>query len=158
MTRYRCYPYGEAIGTQEWDKPQFATYTRDGSSGLDDAMNRQYDRIWGRFTAADPYEASADLEAPGTFNRYAYVIGDPLNFNDPEGLEVNVTLDQLGSGRCGVALANQVLARTNYGVSAQGAFDLFNSKEGILAISLFLKCAQTGFTERIRGGTRRCSA
>ncbi len=49
-------------------------------------MNGQYDRIWGRFTAADPYEASAGAGDPGSWNRYAYVQGDPVNYNDPAGL------------------------------------------------------------------------
>jgi hypothetical protein len=49
-------------------------------------MNRQYDRIWGRFTAADPYQASAGAEDPGSWNRYAYVQGDPVNYGDPNGL------------------------------------------------------------------------
>ncbi len=35
---------------------------------------------------ADPYKASAGAGDPGSWNRYAYVEGDPVNFNDPAGL------------------------------------------------------------------------
>jgi hypothetical protein len=57
---------------------------------------------------------------------------------------VNVTLDKLAPDRCGVAVANQILAKTSYGMTAQGAFNLFNSKEGVLAISLFFEVRPNG--------------
>jgi RHS repeat-associated protein len=86
-TRYRYYPYGQNIGTNVgWDDVQFATYTRDGATGLDYARNRYYTRTWGRFLSPDPYVASGGPADPGSWNRYAYVQGDPVNFNDPGGL------------------------------------------------------------------------
>lgn len=36
--------------------------------------------------SADPYRASAGAGDPGSWNRYAYVGGDPVNVTDPEGL------------------------------------------------------------------------
>jgi RHS repeat-associated protein len=85
-TRYRYYPYGQNIGTNVgWDDVQFATYTRDGATGLDYARNRYYTRTWGRFLSPDPYVASGGPADPGSWNRYAYVQGDPVNFNDPGG-------------------------------------------------------------------------
>jgi len=41
----------------------------------------------GRFLTPDPYRASAALTNPQTWNRYAYVAGDPVNFVDPWGLD-----------------------------------------------------------------------
>jgi hypothetical protein len=35
----------------------------------------------------DPYRASAKLINPTSWNRYAYVNGDPVNSNDPSGLD-----------------------------------------------------------------------
>jgi len=85
--RASYYPYGEerdAIVGDDRDK--FATYWRDGFTGLDYARQRYYSSRSGRFLTADPYRASAALTNPQTWNRYAYVAGDPVNFVDPWGL------------------------------------------------------------------------
>ncbi len=98
-TRYRYYPYGQNIGTNVgWDDVQFATYTRDGATGLDYARNRYYTRTWGRFLSPDPCVASGGPADPGSWNRYAYVQGDPVNFNDPGGLCTNIGLTSAGFG------------------------------------------------------------
>jgi RHS repeat-associated protein len=77
------YPYGEARGG---GGSHFATYTRDSASGLDYAMNRYYSSQVARFLTPDPWGGSANLAAPQSWNRYAYVEGDPANANDPSGL------------------------------------------------------------------------
>ena len=48
-------------------------------------QNRYYSSILGRFLTPDPSK-SANPANPGTWNRYAYVNDDPVNFNDPTGL------------------------------------------------------------------------
>ncbi len=73
---------------------KFATYWAD-QGGLQYAQNRYYSATYGRFTTPDPYRASGGPSDPGSWNRYAYVEGDPVNFNDPEGLV-----------SCGVGFAN----------------------------------------------------
>lgn len=42
---------------------------------------------------ADPYKASAGANAPGSWNRYAYVEGDPVNYNDRAGLFASQSAD-----------------------------------------------------------------
>ena len=64
---------------------KFTTYGRD-SIGSDDAMHRRYNRWWARFEQPDPYDGSYNLTNPQSFNRYAYVNNDPVNFVDPSGL------------------------------------------------------------------------
>jgi len=49
-------------------------------------MFRRYNRAHSRFDQPDPYEGSYDLRDPQSFNRYAYVQNDPVNFVDPSGL------------------------------------------------------------------------
>jgi len=73
----RFYPYGESkTGVAGDDREQFATYTRDGGSGLDYADQRFYSALIGRFLSTDP--AGAGL------NHYADA--DPSNGYDPSGL------------------------------------------------------------------------
>jgi RHS repeat-associated protein len=81
------YPWGENRGTTD---PQntwgFGTYWVDPDTGLDYAMNRYYSNAYGRFMTPDPYQASASASNPQSWNRYAYVNGDPANGSDPTGL------------------------------------------------------------------------
>jgi RHS repeat-associated protein len=65
---------------------KLATYEPDGTTGLDYADQRHYQPGAGRFMTADPYLASGGVESPGSWNRYAYVEGDPVNFIDRRGL------------------------------------------------------------------------
>ena len=53
---------------------------------LDYAVNRHYSSGLGRFLQTDPYGGSARIDGPQSWNRYAYVEGDPMNLFDPEGL------------------------------------------------------------------------
>jgi RHS repeat-associated protein len=68
------------------DNIEFATYLRDSYTGLDYANQRFYASTYGRFNTADPYKASAGPSDPGTWNRYSYTAGDPVNRRDPSGL------------------------------------------------------------------------
>jgi len=84
------YPYGEDRGTvQPNDSLKFATYTRDSATGLDYADQRYYANNFGRFMSADPYSAGkrrgGTPKSPKSWNRYAYVLNDPINFLDPSG-------------------------------------------------------------------------
>jgi RHS repeat-associated protein len=71
-------PYGENVS-------QYATHQKD-ATGLHYADQRYYASSWGRFLTPDPYKASGGAEEPGSWNRYVYVVGDPVNLHDPSGL------------------------------------------------------------------------
>jgi len=49
-------------------------------------MNRRYGSIGARFSQADPYDGSYNMNDPQSFNRYSYVQNDPVNSTDPSGL------------------------------------------------------------------------
>ena len=82
----KFFPYGEDRGTPiANDQVKYATYTRDSATGLDYAEQRYYSNQFGRFMTADQYVASSGAKAPQSWNRYTYVLGDPINFKDPTG-------------------------------------------------------------------------
>jgi RHS repeat-associated protein len=83
----RYFPYGAEQTVTGQDKDKFATYYRDGTTGLDYADQRYYGSTVGRFLTGDPYQASGGPSDPGSWNRYAYVKGDPANKTDRSGLD-----------------------------------------------------------------------
>jgi RHS repeat-associated protein len=68
-------------------------YAGTASDGL---VNRYYSNAYGRFMTPDPYQKTAispsDPSSPQSWNRYAYVQGDPVNFSDPSGQDLGDTL------------------------------------------------------------------
>jgi RHS repeat-associated protein len=84
----KYFPYGQERPSATQDgKEKFATYFRDAETGLDYANNRYHQPGMGRFMTPDPYMASGGPSDPGSWNRYAYTRGDPVNRVDPGGLE-----------------------------------------------------------------------
>jgi RHS repeat-associated protein len=90
------FPYGDEPTAIGQDSVKFATYYRDQITALDYARNRYYSSTIARFTTADPYGGSARPDAPQTWNRYSYVGGDPVNRNDPSGLDSYCWSDSSG--------------------------------------------------------------
>ncbi len=84
----KFYPFGqERPSATTNDTEKFTGYYRDASTGLDYADQRYHQPGTGRFLTPDPLVASAKPEDPGSWNRYEYVGGDPVNSTDPSGLE-----------------------------------------------------------------------
>jgi RHS repeat-associated protein len=94
--RHDYHPFGEEIATSQRTtglgfgggtvRKQFTGYERDTESDLDYAKARYYKPAHGRFTAVDPLLSSGKPITPQTWNRYSYVINNPLSFVDPTGL------------------------------------------------------------------------
>jgi RHS repeat-associated protein len=81
-------PFGTALDAESSGATnrRFTSYDRSAMSGLDYAINRQYDSRQGRFTQPDPLGmAAASLADPQSLNMYAYVGNDPVNRVDPDG-------------------------------------------------------------------------
>jgi RHS repeat-associated protein len=67
-------------------RQQFTGYERDIETGLDYAKARSFGSMAGRFTSPDPLLASAKPALPQSWNRYTYVMNNPLKFVDPSGM------------------------------------------------------------------------
>jgi len=82
------FPYGEEKGSPPTPTgvERFATYYRD-FVGQDYADQRYYSSNTGSFFSPDPSMDNVDYADPGSWNAYAYANGDPINFNDPSGLQ-----------------------------------------------------------------------
>src|SRR5580698_5734591 len=65
--------------------PRSSGYFRDAETGLDYAKNRYHQPGMGRFLTPDRKRRSAHASRPGTWNRYAYTHGDPVNRVDRTG-------------------------------------------------------------------------
>jgi RHS repeat-associated protein len=76
------------VGTSGASGDLFATYSRDSGTGLDYADQRFYASSYGRFNSPDPFDGSATGQRPGSWNRYPYVEGDPINAVDPQGADL----------------------------------------------------------------------
>jgi RHS repeat-associated protein len=87
------YPFGEEAGT-EWEDEamKFTGHERDleGTTDTDDDLDymhaRYYSPIVGRFLSVDPVEGK--LGTSQNWNRYSYVLNNPMIYIDPNGLDV----------------------------------------------------------------------
>jgi RHS repeat-associated protein len=84
-------PYGVEQTSTPNGQVKFGTYLRDGNSstlGADYADQRYYNPWFGRFNTPDPGGVkTANAADPGSWNRYAYTRGDPINRLDPRGTD-----------------------------------------------------------------------
>ncbi len=78
------YNFGDGV------RQKFTGYQKDNETGLDFAEARMYQNFHGRFTAVDPLLASGKSANPQTFNRYVYVLNNPLILTDADGLQVAI--------------------------------------------------------------------
>jgi len=87
------YPFGEeATATdQDQERMKFTGHERDlaDPSGTGDDLDYMHARhcsfLTGKMLSADPSAASVAMNAPQSWNRYAYAFSNPLKFVDPTG-------------------------------------------------------------------------
>lgn len=95
----RC-PFGEPYaqaGTTDVDV-SFTGQNQDTASGAYDFPGREYS-TQGRWPSPDPFLGSMVAMNPESYNRYAYVLNDPLNRTDPTGFSGGS-----GSGGSGITI------------------------------------------------------
>ena len=82
-------PFGELNSSDSGiTTHKFTGDERDSETNLDHTQFRQYSSQLGRWMHPDPVGlAAVDPSNPQSWNRYAYVLNNPMNFSDPLGLE-----------------------------------------------------------------------
>jgi RHS repeat-associated protein len=68
---------------------KFTGKERDGESGLDNFIARYNSSSLGRFMSPDPFNIAGDFvdsQDPQHWNMYSYVLNNPVNAVDPDGL------------------------------------------------------------------------
>ncbi|MFN3217666.1 MAG: RHS repeat-associated core domain-containing protein [Acidimicrobiales bacterium] len=82
--KFRRYvPFGQTRGTDTVPSQHGYTGQRRDTTSLMSYQSRYYDPLVGRFTQADTIVP--DAATPAAFNRYSYVINNPLKYVDPTG-------------------------------------------------------------------------
>jgi RHS repeat-associated protein len=96
------FPYGESWYNTSGAKWLFTSYERDSESGNDYAIFRTHFSRLGRFNAPD--QVLGRISNPQRLNRYAYVMGNPINFTDRLGLDMQdvAMAGPTGGGPCDV--------------------------------------------------------
>lgn len=100
------WPFGpEAAGSEtDGERLKFTGHERDSSPGtspgsdLDYMHARYYDANAGRFLSVDPTWESAGLQNPQSWNRYSYVVNNPIRHTDPDGRVCADVLTCTGEG------------------------------------------------------------
>ncbi|HEV7764122.1 MAG TPA: RHS repeat-associated core domain-containing protein [Thermoanaerobaculia bacterium] len=87
------HPFGEEFTVPDNERMKFTGHERD-SAALDYMHARYYTPTWGRFLSVDPVlDQAKALKEPQRWNRYSYVINNPLRYKDPDGRQMKPTCD-----------------------------------------------------------------
>ncbi len=148
-------PFGEGYaGGQQWIQFTSTGFawtvadTENQSGSLEDFMFRRYSPTQGRWISPDPAGmAAANPANPQTWNRYAYVMNNPLNYTDPSGLQSSTCFINPRTGTCFQGFTNG--ADPSVGqcqVSIDGGGDIPCDQLGGLAGSIdsTAPCSSTG--------------
>jgi RHS repeat-associated protein len=100
VSRHDFMPFGEELiagiggrtsgmgyGIVDGLRQKFTQKERDNETGLDYFINRYCSSTQGRFTSADPFMGSGKTDDPQSWNRYAYVLNNPVRLVDRDGLD-----------------------------------------------------------------------
>ena len=105
---WTSYPFGEGSSAPNPGPTHFTGKERDAESGLDNFNKRYFGSSLGRFMTPDPLvlqrlPANAfflHLGNPQSWNKYAYVMNNPLSLTDPTGLDFYLTCSGKDSATC----------------------------------------------------------
>lgn len=99
---YTSLPFGDGYGASspgaasDQDPSHFAGLDADVAA-TQHAQFRQYSQTSGQWLSPDPYDGSYDPTNPQSFNRYTYVLNNPLGAVDPTGRDCAYNFDDSGN-------------------------------------------------------------
>ena len=126
-------PADETTGLHGWwntVRQRYADLERDASTGLEHATFRKYEPWAGRWTSPDPYLGSMNPVDPQSFNRYAYVQNDPVNFVDPNGLNLAAPRPFIGTFTVDITVSWIDGIMDSFDASFGGNFDWLSDGPG----------------------------
>lgn len=84
---YISLPFGDGYTASgsDLDPYHYAQLDYDSETNTSHAQYREYSSTQGRWMRPDPYSGSYIFTNPQSFNRYAYVLNNPMGFIDPTG-------------------------------------------------------------------------
>ncbi|WP_426330122.1 RHS repeat-associated core domain-containing protein [Pedobacter sp. R-06] len=146
--------YGQPIsGSPEVEELGYTGHRHLDDFGLINAGGRYYDPEVGRFLSPDLF--IEDPSSPQSFNRYSYVMNDPINRWDPEGFwSIRKPLNFSKESRAVGRVINNIGRETGNGIRAIGQFhqnvynegDRFFDKYGKQVVIIAAAAAITYFT------------
>jgi len=118
-------PYGEPYSQSGTTDLSFTGQEQDTVSGVYDFPARNYPVNQGRWIAPDPAGlAAANPANPQSWNRYAYVLNNPMSNIDPSGLDCQQLIGSDGAwiGGCDPSAPTGEWTGTNYGPGCSGGW------------------------------------
>jgi RHS repeat-associated protein len=181
--RSRCVfylPFGEELGqgignrgpsytNADGARQKFTQKERDNETGLDFFEARYFASVQGRFTSPDPLLSSGAVESPQSWNRYSYVLNNPLKLIDPDGLYVfdsSVSGDERKKFNAALTQARanlQQIAKT-YGTNSQEykkaerALNVFGAEGVKNGVTIFAKAGLGHNETQVEGVAGRKTA
>jgi RHS repeat-associated protein len=138
---------------------KFTGHERDESIGLDYMRARFNSPTQGRFLSRDPVlQAKRALKSPEQWNRYAYVMANPLKYVDPNGEEASIQINFTDSTLT-EEQKKKIIAQVQawYGQRDIGmvyVFDAAKQSHGGTALSRAFSSARRGYaTIAVSGGS-----
>ena len=101
-------PFGENLneqnnanlGNSSEDNSQYTGQEHDPESNSEHFQFRQYTSRLGHWMSPDPSSGSLHFGNPQSFNRYAYVLNNPLFYTDPDGTTEDSPCDGANGADC----------------------------------------------------------
>ncbi|MDP9194011.1 MAG: RHS repeat-associated core domain-containing protein, partial [Acidobacteriota bacterium] len=113
ISRHTYYPFGYEVGAATSGEKQFTGHERD-SPTLDYMHARYYNPTWGRFLSVDPLlDVKRSTREPQSWNRYSYVVNNPINRIDPDGRMDGNGMGEPAEWRCPGCTRAEQLEQSN---------------------------------------------